>query len=90
MLSESKLNVLKQISGDLSRDEAIWAKRISCGYCRRVINYSRSATTGNEYYYTECCKENNAGLRYRNRKQQKTGHCTGRHRKEKRASGKAG
>lgn len=31
MLSESKLNVLKQISGDLSRDEAIWASGYLAG-----------------------------------------------------------
>ncbi|MCJ7936251.1 MAG: flavodoxin domain-containing protein [Chryseobacterium sp.] len=31
MLSENKLNVLKQISGDLSRDEAIWASGYLAG-----------------------------------------------------------
>ncbi|NIF05138.1 sulfite reductase [Chryseobacterium sp. Tr-659] len=31
MLSETKLNVLKQISGDLSRDEAIWASGYLAG-----------------------------------------------------------
>jgi sulfite reductase (NADPH) flavoprotein alpha-component len=31
MLSETKLNVLKQISGDFSRDEAIWASGYLAG-----------------------------------------------------------
>ncbi|GAE65232.1 sulfite reductase (NADPH) flavoprotein alpha-component [Chryseobacterium indologenes] len=40
MLSETKLNVLKQISGDFSRDEAIWAS----GYLAGLAGGSLSAT----------------------------------------------
>lgn len=40
MLSETKLNVLKQISGDLSRDEAIWAS----GYLAGLAGGTLTAT----------------------------------------------
>lgn len=41
MLSETKLNVLKQISGDLSRDEAIWAS----GYLAGIAGGTLSTAT---------------------------------------------
>ncbi len=41
MLSETKLNVLKQISGDLSRDEAIWAS----GYLAGIVGGTLSTAT---------------------------------------------
>ena len=40
MLSETKLNVLKQISGDFSRDEAIWAS----GYLAGLAGGTLTAT----------------------------------------------
>jgi sulfite reductase (NADPH) flavoprotein alpha-component len=44
MLSETKLNVLKQISGDLSRDEAIWASGYLAGLAGGT-SYRNTATS---------------------------------------------
>lgn len=88
MLSETKLNVLKQISGDLSRDEAIWAS----GYLAGLAGGTLTATLPPQQQDipVQNAVKNHPGLRYGNRKQQKTGNRSGRNYKEKRNSGKTG